>query len=412
MIELVSDEIKHVSDEADIKNDPTLSKEHLEQRTNAIFDKIDNVTEAVAACEAFFNNTDLIADLKSDANLTIDYISANHGISLAMLEEYYRCSKFKYDCGMYLDAEIMLGRFLSISQTQSPSVLGALWGRLACRVLQAKWDESLLDLMAVKEAIESRSLTPMEQLKQRAWLMHWGLLVFLNQRNGADALFDFYSERSYLQAMENMCPWLLRYYTVAAIVSTKRRSIIRETLNEIQAMSYLHSDPVTQLVESIYERFDFSEAQGYLEQCMAMLKTDFFLFSFADKFLHEARLVICEVYCGINRRVDIVLLAGVLQLSEDDTEKWVVEMIRGTAGANSSGEVSGAISSLPVDVRIDSEAKQVFMAPQMKSAHQRVVEKTRDLTTRTGILTANMEALVVEQGPYLKELALARSTPA
>ena len=412
MIELVSDEIKNVPDEADITNDSTLSATFLEQRTNAIFDKIDNVTEAVAACEAFFNNTELIAGLKADSNLTLDYISSRHGITIGMLEEYYRFSKFKYDCGMYLDAEIMLGRFLSISQPQTPSVLGALWGRLACRILQAKWDESLGDLLAVKDAIDSRSLAPADQLRQRAWLMHWGLLVFLNQRNGADALFDFYSEKGYLQAIENLCPWLIRYYTIAAIMSTKRRVIIRDVVNEIQATAYLHSDPVTQLVESIYERFDFAEAQTHLVDCVAMLKADFFLFSFADKFLHEARLVICEVYCGINRRVDIVTLANVLQLSDEDTEKWIVEMIRGATVANSSGEASSTTSTLPVDVRIDSDGKHVFMAPPVKSPHQRVVDRTRDLPARCGILTSNIEALLTEQGSFLKELALARSSSA
>jgi sulfite exporter TauE/SafE len=63
---------------------------------------------------------------------------------------------------MYAEAHEMLGNFLSIHQSQSVLVLGALWGRLACRILQGllqdKWDDSIQDLSAVKEAIESRSI--------------------------------------------------------------------------------------------------------------------------------------------------------------------------------------------------------------------------------------------------------------
>lgn len=410
MIELVADEIKLVGEDSDIKNDPALSKANLDARTNAIFDKIDHEPESVKACEEFFSNDDLIAELRAGANFTSEYIGANHGITVPMLEDYYKFSKFKYDCGMYVDAEIMLSKYLSIQQVQTPSVLGALWGRLACSVLQAKWDESYSHLLAVKDAIDSRSLTAPEQLKQRAWLMHWGLLVFLNQRNGADALFDFFSEKSHLQAIENQCPWLLRYYAAAAIMSSKRRVIIRDALAEIQSMSYLHSDPMTQLIESLYDRFDFAEAQSLLVQCTAMIQVDFFLQTFADKFLHEARIVICEVYCGINRRVDIVTLAEVLQLSEEEAEKWMVEMIRGAAVATASGETVNASSTPAINARIDSDGKQVIMAPPVKSIHQSVVEKTRDLPARSGILTTHLESLVKEQGNYMRELDLVRSS--
>jgi translation initiation factor 3 subunit E len=210
MLELVQDEINSLADDSSILSDPNLSKARLDTRTTEIFFKIDNEPQSVRGWRSFFDNLELVGELRSNGNLTVDYVAAHHGLTVAALDEYYHFSKFKYDCGMYSDAEDMIGKYLTVVHPQSQHVLGALWGRLACRVLQAKWAESLTDLWAVKEAIENRNLLPMDQLKQRAWLMHWALLVLLNQKDGAEALFDLYSERGCLQTMENLCPWLLR----------------------------------------------------------------------------------------------------------------------------------------------------------------------------------------------------------
>eukprot|EP00607_Mallomonas_marina_P009925 CAMPEP_0182419722 /NCGR_PEP_ID=MMETSP1167-20130531/4109_1 /TAXON_ID=2988 /ORGANISM="Mallomonas Sp, Strain CCMP3275" /LENGTH=326 /DNA_ID=CAMNT_0024594785 /DNA_START=455 /DNA_END=1435 /DNA_ORIENTATION=+ len=320
----------------------------------------------------------------------MDFIYSNHGISQEDTEEYFKHSKFRYDCGMYSDAEGMLGRYLSISQPQNNSVLGALWGRLACRILQANWDDSLQDVTAVKEAIESRSIAPVDQIRQRGWLMHWGLFVYMNHRDGTDALVDFYAEKSYLQTLENLCPWLLRYFTVAVILSHRRRNLLADVLKEIQSMKYQYSDPITEFLECLYEHFDFDEAQSRLKDCQTLMKNDFFLQSFAEKFTHEARLLICEIYCTINRRVDLTMLAEKLELSEEEAERWMVDMVR-SASAGSS-----------VDAKIDSSGKQVIMSVPMRSAHQQVVDRTRDLTVRSSLLCSNLESTLQDQAFYVK----------
>jgi hypothetical protein len=211
MLELVQDEIRHVADEPLIQNNPLLSTQILQQRTQEIFSKLDNVSSGVTLCQNYFNSLPESSPNSNTATpVTIDSLQSS-GITSSHLEEYYQYAKFKYDCGMYSEAEILLSKYLSVQQTQNTSVLGALWGRLACRILESKWELALTDFYAVKEAIESRSISPMDQLRQRGWLMHWGLLVLLNQREGgADALYDFFSEKIYLQTLENLCPWLLR----------------------------------------------------------------------------------------------------------------------------------------------------------------------------------------------------------
>ena len=157
---------------------------------------IDHEPEDVKTAVKFFSDTVLLAELKSSSNLNVEYLSEKHGITSEVLEAYYKFSKFKYECGMYKDAEHMLGHYLSVTQTHTTSHLGALWGRLACRIVQANWTDSLEDFHAVKEAIEVRSIAPIDQLRQRAWLMHWGLFVNLNLGGvGIEKLADLFTEK-------------------------------------------------------------------------------------------------------------------------------------------------------------------------------------------------------------------------
>ena len=69
---------------------------------------------------------------------------------------------------------------------------------------------------------------------------------------------------------------------------------------------------------------------------------------YADKFMHEARVMICEMYCTINRRVDLQMLAQKLQLTDEEAERWMVDMVR-----------SASNTATTADAKIDSSAKQV-----------------------------------------------------
>jgi translation initiation factor 3 subunit E len=173
-------------------------------------------------------------------------------------------------------------------------------------------------------------------------------------------------------------------------MSSKRRDILRNSLEEIQSVSHLYSDCFSQLVESLYDRFDFDEAQEHLKKCLEIMKQDFFLHAFGDKFLYEVRVAMCELYCGLNRRVDMTMLSEKMLLSDDEAEKWMVDMVRGTTA------LDGA--------KIDSSGKQVIMPAPSKSGHQKVMDRSRELTVRSSILTANVANLLSEQATYIKAM--------
>lgn len=392
LIDLIEDEYNRFPDDAEMQTEFNLQKSKLESSREELFNKIDNEPDDVKLVAAFFAKSEVIEELRSSSSFNTDALYNIHGISLEALETYYRFSKFKYECGIYNDAEDMLGNFLSVVQPgQSSSVLGARWGRLACRILSAKWDLAAQDLAAIKEAIDIRNVTAVDQLKQRAWLLHWALFVHINQRDGVDNLADFFSEKSYLQTVENLCPWLLRYYAAFVVLSpSRRRVLLRDVLAEIQNMAYLYSDPMTQFLSLIFTEFDFNEAQKKLAECQLLMKNDFFLQIYSEKFMYEARLLICEVYCTINRRVDLVMLSEQLHMSVEEAERWMVEI------------VVNATTGITVDAKIDSAGKQALIAPPNRAAYQSIVEKTRELTSRTGGLVGNLGTLLHEQNGFIK----------
>jgi translation initiation factor 3 subunit E len=258
LIDVIEDEYVRYPENAELQAEFASQRQILDDRKNAVFDKLDNPPDIVIKVTEFFANSDLVEQLqqlKSSASNLIEFL-ANHGLTSDALEKYYKFAKFKFECGVYEEADSMLGNYLSAVQNhQSSSALNAHWGQLACRILLARWEASLQGLNAVKEAIDGRNVVPMDQLRQRAWVLHWGLFVHINQRDGADALVDFFTEKAYLQTLENLCPWLLRYYAAFVILSpNRRRTQLREVLQEIHSMSYQYSDPITEFLESLYNQ--------------------------------------------------------------------------------------------------------------------------------------------------------------
>ena len=260
------------------------------------------------------------------------------------------------------------------------------------------------DLKDLKEAIEIRNIAPMEQLRQRGWICHWSLFVHFTQRDSYDSFIEFISDRCYIQTMQNICPWLLRYYAVAALLSSRRKNVIRDLLNEIQNLSNLYTDPILSFVSTLYNSFDIDLTQVKLKESLLLMKNDFFLCAHTGKFSDMAKMLMCEMYCTMYSRIDLNALADKLELSEDEAEKWMVSMVKTTTPTTgSAGAASSSVLSASLDARIDSSAKQVIIAPPRHNILQQVVDKTRDITARSTMLNTNMKTLLQEQGILIRQ---------
>ncbi|KAH0086117.1 hypothetical protein KCU60_g14699, partial [Aureobasidium melanogenum] len=87
--------------------------------------------------------------------------------------------------------------------------------------------------------------------------------------------------------------------------------------------------------------------------------------------------LISESYCKIHQRIDIKDLSKRLGLSEDEGEKWIVNLIRDTR----------------VDAKIDYKEGTVVMNHPPQSVYQQVIERTKGGFFRTQVLSAAVARL-------------------
>lgn len=83
--------------------------------------------------------------------------------------------------------------------------------------------------------------------------------------------------------------------------------------------------------------------------------------------MSSARQFLFETYCRIHHSISIESLAEKLGMEDQDTEKWVVNLIRNAR----------------LNAKIDSKAGTVVMQTQTLSAHEQLLEKARGLSLRT-----------------------------
>nr|XP_033793530.1 eukaryotic translation initiation factor 3 subunit E-like [Geotrypetes seraphini] len=155
----------------------------------------------------------------------------------------------------------------------------------------------------------------------------------------------------------------------------KRRQVLKDLVKVIQQESYTYKDPITEFVECLYVNFDFDGAQKKLRECESVLVNDFFLVACLEDFIENARLFIFETFCRIHQCISISMLADKLNMTPDDAERWIVNLIRNAR----------------LDAKIDSKLGHVVMGNNAVSPYQQVIEKTKSLSFRSQMLAMNIE---------------------
>ncbi|XP_065843339.1 eukaryotic translation initiation factor 3 subunit E-B-like [Oscarella lobularis] len=318
-----------------------------------------------------------------DGRLLFEYLEREHGFQADMLNTLYDYAKFLYECGNYSDASEYLYFYKVLTPTSDKNVMNTLWGKLACEILMQNWDTAYEEMQKLKDVIDNQmsSDRPLILLQQRTWLLHWGLFVFFNlspTTKGREALIQLcLYQPSYLNAIQTTCPHILRYLSTAVVVSSssKRRNFIKELVKVIEQEQYAYRDPITEFIECLYVNFDFDGAEKKLKECETVLLNDFFLVACHDDFIENARVMIFETFCRIHRCMSISMLAQKLNMTTEEAERWIVNMIRSTS----------------LDAKIDLKMGHVVMNAHVQSVHQQVIEKTKGLAFRSQVLSNNIE---------------------
>lgn len=321
--------------------------------------------------------------LKQDKNLNQEYLLKNHDITEVDVDRLYEFGQFQYNSGDYGMASDLLSNFRALS-TNSDKVLSATWGKLACEIIRTEWVSAMKELSKLREVVDSRSFAePLTQLHHRTWIIHWSLFPFYNAENGLDALLDLFFSSSYMSTIQAACPWVLRYL-VAAVVgsesSTKNnlsnptfQKRLKDLIRVVGQEQYEYNDPLTDFIRALYIDFDFQEANAKLNESIVILKTDFFLSNVSEIFVKNARHLISEVYCRVHQKIDLNDLSKSLNLSREDGEKWIANLIKETK----------------MDAKIDESQGTVVLNHPQSSVYQQVIEKTKGLSFKANQILAN-----------------------
>jgi len=320
--------------------------------------------------------------LSRDHKTLVAYLEQHHGFNTDMLDIAYKYFKIQYECGNYSETSDYLYLYSNLVPQTDKNYLSALWGKMATDILMQDWDNALDGLNRLKDLLDSNVLnhTPLQGLQQRTYLIHWSLFIFFNHPKGRELIIEmFLYQNQYLNAIQTECPHVLRYLATAVVVNKSRRHpALRDLVKVIQQESYTFSDAITEFLASLYVDFNFAVAQEKLKACAEVLENDFFLVACKKDFIENARLLVFELFCRIHQCIRIDMLAEKLDMSSEDAERWIVDLIR----------------QAKLDAKIDSQLGHVIMGTQAVSPYQQLIDKTNNLSFRTQMLATNIEKRV------------------
>jgi translation initiation factor 3 subunit E len=170
------------------------------------------------------------------------------------------------------------------------------------------------EITLIREDYIDRSLfnNPLAQLQARTWLIHWSLFPFFRHEPSKDTLTELFFSPAYINTIQTLCPWILRFLTAAVITNRNRtrnsnayQKQLKDLIRIVKQEGYEYHDPLTDFIKALYVDFDFEEAQKKLVQAEQLFKNDFFLGQSKDAFVDSARHLISESYCKIHQRIDI-----------------------------------------------------------------------------------------------------------
>ncbi|KAF2260973.1 eukaryotic translation initiation factor-like protein 3 subunit E [Lojkania enalia] len=354
--------------------------DEYKKKRDEVLKRRDELEEETSKISGLLDDENVVTNLRSDKVQNLAYLKENHGVTVEMVNQLYEFGKFQYSCGVYPVAAELLYRFRVLS-TDNDKVAEATWGKLACEILSVNWESAMEEINKIKESIDTRLFNnPLAQLHSRTWLIHWSLFPLFNHEPARDSLTEMFFSPAYINTIQTSCPWILRYLAAAVITGRNRggrnssqyQKQLKDLIRIVRQEGYEYSDPVTDFIRALYIDFDFEEAQKKLGETEEILKNDFFLLGTADAFVDSARHLISESYCKIHQRIDIKDLSTRLGLSQDEGEKWIVNLIRDTR----------------VDAKIDYQAGTVVMNHPPQSVYQQVIERTKGGFFRTQVLSA------------------------
>ncbi|XP_031637698.1 eukaryotic translation initiation factor 3 subunit E-like isoform X3 [Contarinia nasturtii] len=165
------------------------------------------------------------ADNIKDSKTFVEEIKKEFGYQPEWADKAYRMGKYFYECGKYMQSISYLYFYSLVMQPTDKNYLNVLWGILAAEILQLNWNSALESMNRLRDYIDNSNFSNIEALQQRTWLIHWSVFIFVNHPKGRDLIIEMFLYKPlYLNAIQTMCPHILRYLAAAVVINPGRRN--------------------------------------------------------------------------------------------------------------------------------------------------------------------------------------------
>lgn len=165
------------------------------------------------------------------------------------------------------------------------------WGELMSNILQGSLEKA--------KALVEEMIPETNELTAKAWLLHASL--FISYPSHPSFFFDFFSNTKFTYTVEVVCPHLVRYLLSSSLLkkSSKTWEII-QTYN-----LSLKQDPSLIAFSQYLEDYDAEKSISDLEKFSKMIKEDYFLNSFENSLIWEAKKFFISCHIRLNKQVEV-----------------------------------------------------------------------------------------------------------
>ncbi|OAF71968.1 hypothetical protein A3Q56_00259 [Intoshia linei] len=306
------------------------------------------------------------------------------------LPNLFNYIRILFDMGRYDHVRVCLLYMMKILHYADPLYFSVSWGLAISSILIEEWSEAANHLQFVMENSESynQNKKNMDILVNDLWIIHASVFVYFRLSNGREQFTDKILDKPlYMNAMQNCCPYMFRYYAFT-VVSSNKRNAIKDLVKILEAEREIYSDPITEFVLALFSDFDFDSARKNLDECKKIFEIDYFLCedsfpSAYDDFVNGARRLLFEVFSRIHKIISLQMLSEWLNLDLDDAERWVVSLLKRE------------------NVKIDSKKGIIIIGNKDTSFYSNLISKTKLLAFKSQVMYLELKNRVTSlSGEY------------
>ena len=162
-----------------------------------------------------------------------------------------------------------------------------------------------------------------EILLYRGYIIHWSL--FLLESN-VELFLDTLFKDTYFTLIENIFQYMYSYLIIFSILTKSKKYIyqIKESIKKIN----IQDDKFVDLFKEMFINYNIGNSVKLLEECKNIMKNDYFVYIYIDKFNEKCKETIIENYIFLNETIDLNDLSELFNKNIDETKKYTKDVIK------------------------------------------------------------------------------------